>query len=642
MNSLANSESLYLREASNQPVNWLPWSKEAFEKAKKENKLILVDVGAAWCHWCHVMDEETYSNQEIAKIINENFIAIKVDRDEMPEVDRKLQLIVSEISGESGWPLTVFMTPEGNVFFGGTFFPPEDSYGRIGFKKLLNEILRIWNNERDKILNSSIPLSIKVKTENEGQLNKDLIESSFSLLTSAYDLEYGGLGKSMKFPHPKVDEFMLAYSAWTGDDLGKKLNNFTLIKMFEGGIFDQVGGGFHRYTTDREWITPHFEKLLIDNAELLEDYYLSYLATGRAEFLEAYNLTYEFIKRDLENSIAFSNSIDADSDGIEGGYYTWTEEEIKDALGQEAELAIKLFGLRKEGGVIEGRKVLRVDLTEAKKLINADINTTLQKLRDLRRRMLEYRQKNRKMPRIDTNSYSYPNYRLAEVLFQSLKIDDGLKIIKNLTPIVSRRLTGGKEGLLEDYASALLASISAYEVTAEERYYLLSLELYNKLKDFLKVDGFEEPNGELPYGDMPNESPNSLAIRGILKLSMLSKIDIEIEKILSKLVNSDPSFVSGLLLSAGSIINGIAHVVIVDEKDGKAGLLHKEAITTYYPLKVVEKISDDIKDRLDSTLRAMLNDNKGKSRAYVCIGNTCSMPVFEKEKIKLLLKTKLS
>ncbi|BDC18387.1 thioredoxin domain-containing protein [Acidianus sp. HS-5] len=610
--------------------------------AKKENKLILVDIGAAWCHWCHVMDDETYSNSEIAKVVNENFIAIKVDRDEMPDVDRKLQLIVSQISGESGWPLTVFMTPEGNVFFGGTFFPPEDSYGRIGFKRLLNEILKLWNNERDKILNSSIPLSIKVKTENEGNLNKELIESSFSILTSAYDLEYGGLGNNMKFPHPKVDEFMLAYSAWTGDDLGKKLNNFTLTKMFEGGIFDQVGGGFHRYTTDREWLTPHFEKLLIDNAELLEDYYISYLATGKAEFLEAYNLTYEFIKRDLENSVAFSNSIDADSDGVEGGYYTWTEEEIRNALGEEYELGIKLFGLRKEGGVVEGRKILRTDLSEAKRLINSNIKVTLQKLRDLRKKMLEYRQKNRKFPRVDENSYSYPNYRLAEVLFSSLKVEDGMKIIKYLTPTVTRRLNGGKEGLLEDYATALLASISAYEVTAEEKYYSLSLELYSKLKDFLKDDGFEEPNGELPYGEMPNESPNSLAIRGILKLSLINRIDVNAEKILSNLVNSDPSFVSGLLLSAGSLINGIAHVVIVDEKDGNAESLHKEALTTYYPLKVVEKISDDIKDRLDLSLRAMLNDNGGKSRAYICIGNTCSMPIFEMEKIKLLLKTKLS
>ncbi len=642
MNSLANSESLYLREASNQPINWLPWSKDAFEKAKKENKLILVDVGAAWCHWCHVMDEETYSNSEIAKVINDNFVAIKVDRDEMPEVDRKLQLIVSQISGESGWPLTVFMTPEGNVFFGGTFFPPEDSYGRIGFKRLLNEILRLWNNERNKILNSSIPLSIKVKSENEGNINKELIESSFSILTSAYDLEYGGLGNNMKFPHPKVDEFTLAYSAWTGDDLGKKLTVFTLTKMFEGGIFDQVGGGFHRYTTDREWLTPHFEKLLIDNTELLEDYYTSYLATGRAEFLEAYNLTYEFIKRDLENSVAFSNSIDADSNGIEGGYYTWTEEEVKDALGQDYELGIKIFGLRKEGGTVEGRKVLRIDLSELKRIISPDIKIILQKLRDLRKRMLEYRQKNRKFPRVDVNSYSYPNYRLAEVLLSSLKVEDGLKIIKYLTPTVTRRLNGGKEGLLEDYAAALLASISAYEVTAEEKYYSLSLELYSKLKGFLKDDGFEEPNGELPYGDMPNESPNSLAIRGILKLSLITRIDVNAEKILSNLVNSDPSFVSGLLLSAGSIINGIAHVVIVDEKDGNAESLHKEALTTYYPLKVVEKISDDIKDRLDSSLRAMLNDNRGKSRAYICIGNTCSMPIFEKEKIKLLLKTKLN
>ncbi|AWR96479.1 DUF255 domain-containing protein [Acidianus sulfidivorans JP7] len=644
MNSLANSQSEYLREASNQPINWFPWSEEAFEKAKKENKLILVDVGAAWCHWCHVMDDETYSNLDIANIINNNFIAIKVDRDEMPEVDRKLQLLVSQISGESGWPLTVFMTPDAKVFFGGTFFPPEDSYGRIGFKKLLNEILRIWNSEREKILNASISIDFKENLEAKStSLNFNLIESAFSILTSAYDFEYGGLGNSMKFPHPKVDEFMRAYSFWTKDDIGEKLSNFTLRKMFYGGIFDQVGGGFHRYTVDRQWKVPHFEKLLIDNAELLEDYYNAYLQTQDIEFLEAFNLILDFLNNDLKNQDGFSNSIDADSDGVEGGYYTWTENELKDALGNNFDLGLKIFNLP-ECEEVEGRKVLMLkDLNDLTKILNKNKSDLIPYIRSFRKTLLEYRKKTRKLPNIDKNTYSYPNYKLAEVLLLSKSnIEDAISIVNNVNNVITRRLKGGKEGLLEDYATALLASIAAYEISSLEKYYNTALNLGEKLmKEFLTNDGFIESKytKDVPFFDMPNESPNSLAIKGLLKLSNISDIKIN-ENIISKFANVDPSSVAGILVSAGSHLKGIAHIVVIDEKDGNADLLHDTAIKSYYPLKVVEKISDDVKDRVTPTIRSMIKYGNGKSRAFICIGTMCSMPIYEPDKIRSFLKSK--
>lgn len=642
MKSLSESESLYLREAAKQPVRWLAWSDEAFEIAKKESKLILVDVGASWCHWCHVMDEETYSNPEIAQIINENFVAIKIDRDEMPEIDRKLQLIVSQISGESGWPLTVFMTPDGKVFFGGTFFPPEDSYGRIGFKKLLKTILKIWNEERDKILSSSVPINVRVNIEASSTvLTFDVIESAFSLITSVYDFDFGGLGQSMKFPHPKVDEFLLAYSFWTKDDIGEKLTSFTLRKMFYGGIFDQVGGGFHRYTVDREWRIPHFEKLLIDNAELLEDYYLAYLKTKDPEFLEAFNLTLDFVMRDLKNNEGFSNSMDADSEGIEGGYYTWTEKELKEALKENFELASKIFT---EAGEVEERKVIMLkDIKELSRSLGKSKDEVLGLIRELRKTLLKYRQETRKLPRIDTNTYSYPNYRLAEILLLSRSfISDALRIVNNVSNKISRRLKGGKDGLLEDYSSALLASIAAYEVTGEEKYYNLVINLGETLlRDFLTDNGFIESkqSADIAIFDTPNESPNSLAIRALLKLSMLQDFKID-EKMIAKFTRLEATSVSGILLSAGSILKGIAHIVIVDEKDGNGDKLHRVALDTYHPFKVVEKVSEETKDRVNSIIRSMINSGKGKSRAFICIGTTCSMPIYDAEKIELYLKYK--
>lgn len=644
MKSLSESESLYLREAANQPVKWLPWSDEAFEKAKKENKLILVDVGAAWCHWCHVMDEETYSNLEIASIINENFVPIKVDRDEMPEIDRKLQLIVSQLTGESGWPLTVFMTPDGKVFFGGTFFPPEDSYGRIGFKRVLNTILRVWKEERDKILNSSIPLDVKARLETSSSvLNFDIIESAFSTISSVYDFEYGGLGQSMKFPHPKIDEFLLAYSYWTKDDIGEKLAKFTLRKMFYGGIFDQVGGGFHRYTVDREWKIPHFEKLLIDNAELLEDYYLTYLKSKDIEFLEAFNLTLDFLMRDMKSDEGFSNSIDADSEGIEGGYYTWTEDELKDALKENFELGIKIFNFN-EGGEVEGRKVLMLkDVEDLSRILNKNKYELLSFIRNLRSILLRYRQETRKLPKIDKNTYSYPNYKLAEVLLLSRKhVQEALSIVNHASNKISRRLKGGKDGLLEDYASALLASIAAYEVTGNEKYYNLSIDLGEKVsKEFLTSEGFIESkdNNDIVVFDTPNESPNSLAIKGLLKFSTLKDFTIK-ENIIANFANLEPTSVGGILVSAGSILKGIAHIVIVDEKDSNAEILHEYALNSYHPLKVIERITEDVKDRVNSTIRSMLNAGRGKSRAFICVGTTCSMPIYEGEKIEVYLKSK--
>ncbi|TRM78251.1 thioredoxin domain-containing protein, partial [Sulfolobus sp. B5] len=238
---LSNSNSGYLRKAVEQPVNWYTWSDEAFQIAKREDKPILVDVGASWCHWCNVMDENTYSNPEIAKIINENFIPIKVDRDEMPDVDRVLQNAVMAITGESGWPLTVFMTPDKKVFFGGTYFPPEDMYGRIGFRKVLLEIMRVWREEREKIESGSLSLSdIRVVYKSVDSLGRNLLDDAFSYITSYYDKVYGGLGYGAKFPHTMVDLLFLNYSAVKGDDLGKKLGSFTLKKMYYGGIFDQV------------------------------------------------------------------------------------------------------------------------------------------------------------------------------------------------------------------------------------------------------------------------------------------------------------------------------------------------------------------------------------------------------------------
>ncbi|QIW25072.1 thioredoxin domain-containing protein [Sulfolobus sp. S-194] len=622
MNRLKESKSAFLLQAVNSPINWYPWGEEAFERAKREDKPVLVDVGASWCHWCHVMDEETYNDPEVVKIINENFIAIKVDRDELPDLDRELQNLVSTITGESGWPLTVFMTPDKKVFFGGTYFPPEDRYGRIGFKRLLREILRVWKEDRQKILEvvkatSSLKVQFNIMTP-----EWEVVENSISSIVSVYDFENGGLQGEMKFPHPTVDELLLGFSFYSGSDTERKLSLFTLKKMFYGGIFDQVGGGFHRYTVDNEWYVPHFEKLLIDNAELLLDYLQAYQLTQDIDILDCLRLTYNFLVRDMKTEVGFANSLDADSEGIEGYYYTWSENEFFDALkGEDIDFWSKFFNL-KLGKEVEGRKVLRrtIDSRDLAKYYSVE------KLTEIRNRLLEYREKSRKKPFRDENLYTYPNSRVAEALLYAYPIlkvglNEALEIVNKLSKNVTRRLEGGKEGLLEDYASSTLALIAAYEVTGNDKYKDLALSLSQALRD---KEGY--------VLDSPNESPESLRMKALIKLSQITE-----EKIDVKIYESSPAFTSGVLFSVMSFLKGIAHIVIVDEKDSKAEELHNTALTLYYPMKVVELIDDSKKDYLPSYMRSMINYNKGVSRAFVCIRNKCSMPIISRDKLKTYL-----
>lgn len=628
MNHLVNTRSAFLRQAVDSPIDWYPWTEDAFERARAEDKLIVIDVGASWCHWCHVMDEGTYRDEEVVKLINENFIAIKVDRDEMPDIDRQLQLAVSSITGESGWPLTVFMTPDGKVFFGGTYFPPNDSFGRPGLRRVLREIIRLWRNERDKILQAAEELASSLRKIKYQRLNADsgLIEDVVSTIIANFDVDNGGLAGSMKFPHPTIDQLLIAHTFYTGNNLGARLALLTLRKMYYGGIFDQVGGGFHRYTVDSEWYVPHFEKLLIDNAELLMDYTLAYQYSGDSELLDAVNLTVDFLLREMRVEGGFANSMDADSEGIEGYYYTWTMSEFMEALVDEDVAFWARFFNVDFGREVEGRKVIRRNMSLSE--LGERFSNPLAKLSDIRTKLRLYREAKRRHPFIDTNTYTHSNCRAAEALLSSYPItgkglNEALNVVNKLTRNVTRRLDGGKDGLPEDYASALLALISAYEVTGDVKYRDLAVSIGRELMDM---------GNEYPI-DLPNESNASLIMRGLLKLSMLSD---EI-KYTPHMYQVEAPYIAGVAHNSLAFMRGMAHVVIVNEEDGRARDLHRVALTTYYPFKVVEVVNEGITDYLTSYVRAMLSHGKGKSRAYVCVGNVCNLPVDDPGGLRKLL-----
>jgi hypothetical protein len=343
LNSLSNAASAYLRTAMHQPIRWHEWGEEAFATAKRENKPILLDIGAVWCHWCHVMDRESYENPEIAQIVNERFIAIKVDRDERPDVDSRYQVAVQAISGQGGWPLTAFLTPEGKPFFGGTYFPPEDYYGRPSFRRVLVSISDAYREknadvmEQSKLVESAISHSQSFAGKN-GDFSPAIIQEIIAAGMKMFDETHGGFGNAPKFPHPSVLDLMIDQFARSGDDKLRHVFTTTLEKMARGGVYDQLAGGFHRYSVDERWVVPHFEKMAYDNSELLKNYAHAYQATGDKFFAEVARDIIRWMDEwlsDREHG-GFYASQDADySMDDDGDYFTWTRVEMQAVLTEE-------------------------------------------------------------------------------------------------------------------------------------------------------------------------------------------------------------------------------------------------------------------------------------------------------------------
>ncbi|MGH9455092.1 MAG: thioredoxin domain-containing protein, partial [Terriglobia bacterium] len=350
-NSLAHARSSYLRSAGHQPVAWQEWSDQAFERARAEDKPILLDIGAVWCHWCHVMDRESYENPEIAKLINQHFVAIKVDRDERPDIDARYQLAVSALTGQGGWPLTAFLTPEGKPFFGGTYFPSEDMQGRPGMIRVLESIAHHYGSNKSEILSSADNITqalgnLEAIRKDGSEVSTVLADRIIESIGRTFDRDHGGFGTQPKFPHPGgLDLLMDAYLETRQSRLIGMVDQ-TLEAMGKGGVYDQIGGGFHRYSVDERWIVPHFEKMSYDNAALLVNYLRAFQITGKEFFREMAMGILNFIETTLTSSGGgFYASQDADMNlDDDGDYFTWTLEEIRGVLDPvEAEVVAQRY-----------------------------------------------------------------------------------------------------------------------------------------------------------------------------------------------------------------------------------------------------------------------------------------------------------
>ncbi len=545
MNRLSIERSAYLKHSAYQKIDWYPWSEEAFDRARREDKPVFLSTGAIWCHWCHVMAKECFENEEIVKILNENFINIKLDRDERPEIDRRYQQAVAAMGSGGGWPLSVFLTPDKKPFFGDTYFPPDDMQNKPGFKKVLRSVSDFYKSKREEVFEYADRLIefLKPKPVLQEAIDESLLDKAVSEILSEFDPQNGGFGTSPKFHMPGAMEFLINRYFLTKSESIKHVVQRTLGSMAKGGFHDQLGGGFHRYSVDEAWIIPHFEKMADDNAWLLRNYIDAYSVFGDEYFRSIAEGVINFIKdvlSDPEGGFYASQNADVTPDD-EGGYFIWTDEDFRSALDAE-EYEILSLNLLSERGAMhhdKSKKVLFIAMEpeDIAKKTGKDLRAILEIIKIVREKLLE-RRKKRETPFIDKTLYTSLNGMMITSYLMAYKVlkDGYLKdfAIKTLEKIIKTRFINGGlfhsegvEAVLDDYFYLIEALIAAYEVTANSSYLDRADELMgvclNKLWDKNEGGFFDTEKDILGIKlkgieDIPHPSANSLAILMMLKL----------------------------------------------------------------------------------------------------------------------------
>ena len=503
-NSLVHAESAYLRSAMHQPVHWHEWGKEVFAKATAENKPILLDIGAVWCHWCHVMDRESYENAETARLINENFIAVKVDRDERPDVDARYQAAIFAISKQGGWPLTAFLLPDGRPFWGGTYFPAVEQAGRPSFRQILDAIAQAHRDRQGDVLESASAVMTMVAAESfagdQGQIDPSAMENIVAGAKRMFDSEYGGFGKTPKFPHTALIDALIGCYVRTGDKSLRSMFVVTLDRMARGGVYDQLGGGFHRYSVDQRWVVPHFEKMSYDNAGLLLNYVHAWQATGIEFFAEVARGIIRWMDgwlSDQEHG-GFFSSQDADiSLDDDGDYFTWTLAEASAVLsGDELEVAALHYDIGVAGEMHHNpaKNVLyqHIPVEEVARRLGLSLDQVGQLLESARRKLYEARNR-RQAPYVDRTMYVGWNAYCVSAYLQAaraLGLDEARHFaLRSLDRILGQGWSperglrhaiasaDGKAtsrhvpGVLDDYVFLTMACLDAYESTADMTYF---------------------------------------------------------------------------------------------------------------------------------------------------------------------------
>ena len=514
-NRLSGESSPYLLQHANNPVDWYPWGEEALTRARAEDKPIFLSIGYASCHWCHVMAHESFEDPETAAIMNEHFINIKVDREERPDLDTIYMTAVMAMSGQGGWPMSVFLTPDGKPIYGGTYFPPEDWYGMPAFKRVLLAVARAYQEERDQLLEGGAQVlaylqqSMQLPRQHGDRLTVQTLDRAYLGLSNTFDANYGGFGNAPKFPPAMPLEFLLRYYTRTKEERALQMVRRTLIRMAHGGIYDQLGGGFHRYATDVRWLVPHFEKMLYDSALLARVYLHAWQVEGVPLYRRVVEQTLDYVLREMTHlEGGFYSAQDADSEGEEGKFYLWSYDEMAALVGQpDAELAARHFGVTKRGN-FEGKNILHIATEEEDIAASTQCDvTSVRAVLERARQTLFQARAQRIPPDKDEKVLTAWNALMMGTFAEAsrvLKRPDYLEVARHNAEFVFREMmpdnqlmrawhqgTGARHrAYLEDYAAYAAALLTLYQATFEVRWFLQARALADVI-----LDRFMDPEG---------------------------------------------------------------------------------------------------------------------------------------------------
>jgi uncharacterized protein YyaL (SSP411 family) len=693
MNRLGKEKSPYLLQHAYNPVDWYPWGDEAFTKAEKENKPVFLSIGYSTCHWCHVMERESFENEAIAAYLNEHFVAIKVDREERPDVDAVYMAVTQQMTGSGGWPMSVFLTPARKPFFAGTYFPPQDRFGRPGFRTLLGKVSDAWTERRDEVVASSEQitraLAADKPTDGSSELSPtELMERGYRVFKELFDPDQGGFGGRPKFPRPHTLLFLLRHWKRTGDAHALHMVETTLDAMARGGLHDHVGGGFHRYSTDRFWLLPHFEKMLYDQAMLARAYTEAYQATGNPRHMEVAKDIFRYVLRDMTSPQGgFFSAEDADSEGIEGKFYVWAFDELIEVLGEEkGPRFARVYGAKPEGNfhdeasgesTEENILHLKAPLTVAAKEAGMLFGTLEKELEQARAKLFEVRK--RRIPPLkddkvltDWNGLMIGAFAEAARAFDepaylraaTKAADFVLKTLRRKDGRLLHRYRDGEAAIpahLEDYAYLIDGLTRLYEAGFDTRY----LEAAQGLaRDMIRLFSDEKRGGFYMSGsdaeilitrtmdlyDGARPSGNSVAMLALLRLGRLTadtaleeQADRSLKAFSARMAQGAHAF--PYALTAVDFAAGPSREVVIA---GTPGAKDTQALLNtlnrrYEPNKVValhppsktgeataiEKLAPYLKDQVAQ---------EGKATAYVCSGYACQQPVTSPAALEELLE----
>ena len=630
-NRLAREKSPYLLQHQHNPVDWYPWGPEAFEKARKENKPIFLSIGYSTCHWCHVMERESFENEDLAKFLNGHFISIKVDREERPDVDKIYMTAVQAMTGQGGWPLNCFLTPDRKPFYGGTYFPPEAKYGRPSFLQLLQHIAQLWETKNTELLSDATKFqeqleSFSVQPSSAGTaLSPGVITNALAKFKEEYEPRFGGFGNAPKFPRPSLPAFVLRQGVRFEDQEAVKMVLHTCDRMAAGGMYDQLGGGFSRYSVDAQWLVPHFEKMLYDNAQLVHLYLDAYLVSGEKRYADVARDILRYVLRDMTHpGGGFYSAEDADSEGHEGKFYCWTRAELSKLLTvEEFNVTVKYFGITEEGNFEDHSHPTPLKNQNVLSIVNPELPVGDQPLlAAARKKMFDVRVK-RIRPHLDDKILASWNGMMLGAIARAYAVlgDDTYRIAaeKNLAflqaklwdakskTLYNRWRDGERDSvqLLEAYANLIAGTINLYEATLDPRHLEFALALTETMvtKFYDPVEGgfFQSPTGSTDLiirvkedYDGAEPSGNSIASLALLKLSAITDrkdlrdiADRSLQHFAVRMMQA-PQAVPQMLLALDFAMDEPKRAVIVGNlADTRTRELLRIVHITYQPNKVV-------------------------------------------------------